>query len=304
MTTQHLPADDDLSLQRAERKLFDELVRVVGQVSRNREEVHLEEILIADDTVLRRETVNYSDAVHEHLLVAGSGDADGQDALKELASYALPVLTRMPARSIEDREKRRAAAASMIFTSTLARTRTRFVVSSENESAVTFRLHHQLIEQLQQGCEELVHKLSGEIVLQDGAQFLFTFDGRVEIYEVGQEDSTIRGDIVGTGPARRWRYAFGRDKVSYGVVAVLLVLFLGLFFYGLTIHVQNPATTTVIRGAAGRQFLIQDDGFWRGQIQRLQSGVVPVLLVTVVTLVIRFPHKLVIDWSQRYSAGR
>lgn len=289
---------DDVS----ERILFRGLATVVGAAASQREFLNPDDLLVEDDSRIRAKArlVNYVDAAKEHI-PADTAEQERR-ALEGLASFALPVLMRMPSHSVEDRDKRRSAADSLLFASRLTPTRTLFVVSSENEEAVTFRLHHQLIERLQKGCEDLITKLSQPIPVRNGT-ITFTFESPVEIYEVGQEDPTILGEIVGTTLRARWKYARRKERISYAVLAVLFVVFSGLVAYLVAAHLGQPVVDDAIVTTTGGQYVRRDDGFWIGQAQRLQSGVIPVLLVTAITLVIRFPRGVVISWIQRYGNG-
>jgi hypothetical protein len=179
-------------------------------------------------------------------------------------------------------------------------TRSLFIVSSENERSVTFRLHHQLIERLQKGCEDLVVQLHNSIPF-DGGQLTIRFDGAIEIYEVGQEDSTIKGEIVGTSFRERVQDAMRAEPVQYTAFLVLFSLFLVLLGLLTTEHFSNGTVLDPIFVRHGRSFVQRDDGFWLGEAQRLQSGLIPVLLVTGVTLILRFPRGLIIRWTQRYT---
>jgi hypothetical protein len=279
-----------------ERDLFAELARVVGAASKEREHISPDDLLVLDDSTI--ELRDFSDAAGE--FIDDDTDAIKATALKGLAGYALPVLTRMPARSGEDRDKRRSAAQSLLFASTVTPTRSLFIVSSENERSVTFRLHHQLIERLQKGCEDLVVQLHNSIPF-DGGQLTIRFDGAIEIYEVGQEDSTIKGEIVGTSFRERVQDAMRAEPVQYTAFLVLFSLFLVLLGLLTTEHFSNGTVLDPIFVRHGRSFVQRDDGFWLGEAQRLQSGLIPVLLVTGVTLILRFPRGLIIRWTQRYT---
>jgi hypothetical protein len=279
-----------------ERDLFAELARVVGAASKEREHISPDDLLVLDDSKI--DLRDFSDAAGVY--IDDGTEAIKATALKGLAGYALPVLTRMPARSGEDRDKRRSAAQSLLFASTVTPTRSLFIVSSENERSVTFRLHHQLIERLQKGCEDLVVLLHDPIP-SDGGQLTIRFDGAIEIYEVGQEDSTIKGSIVGNSFRERAQDAVRAERVQYTAFFVLFMLFLVLLALLAVEHLSNGTVADAIIVRHGKSFVYRDDGFWLGEAQRLQSGVIPVLLVTVVTLVLRFPRGLIIRWTQRYT---
>jgi hypothetical protein len=284
---------------RSEISLFRQLAKVVGDTAKEREDLDPDELLVADDSKVREKgNLDYSDAASKY--IPPDTKEHLKQALRGLAGLALPVLTRMPARSMEDRDKRRSVAESLLFASVITPTRTLFIVNSENESAVTFRLHHQLIERLQRGCEDLFELLNRRIDIQGGV-LEFRFQSPIEIYEVGQEDPTILGEIVGTSTRSRIRYALNKDRAAYVVVGVL-----ALVFCLLLVLVQGPLDDGTVRDqivtVGARQYIERTDGFWEGHGQRLQSGVIPVLLVTAITLLIKFPRRLVISWSQRYGS--
>jgi hypothetical protein len=171
----------------------------------------------------------------------------------------------------------------------------------ENERSATFRLHHRLIERLQEACEDLIALLTKPVDLPDGSSVDFEFLSPIEIYEVGQEDSTILGEIVGYSFSPRLRYAVRKDRPSYIATCVLAALFVVLLAILLAHHMHSDHSTVFLTVSQGRSFFAQPDNFWPGQAERLQSGVIPVLLVTVLTLITRFPRGVFISWSQRYG---
>jgi uncharacterized protein (DUF1778 family) len=219
------------------------------------------------------------------------------DRVVSIASYALPVLMRMPVRNAEDREKRRLAAESLVYASVVTPTRSQFVVSSENQSAVTVRLHNQLIESLREGCEHLLAVLSAPIEIE-GGKLTFALQGRIEIYEVGQEDSTISGRLVGFSTRDRLRFLKETQRVNVFVALVLSFAFVVLFAYLFLHHLSEGTTLVAVHGTPGSFFLEQPDNFWLGEAERLQSGVIPVLLVTGFTLLLKYPQGEVVRWSQ------
>jgi hypothetical protein len=219
-----------------------------------------------------------------------------------LASYALPVLMRMPARNAEDRERRRLASESLMYASVVTPTRSQFVVSAENESAVTVRMHNQLIERLQNGCEDLLRLLRQPVAVA-GGKVQFALDGQIQIYEVGQEDSTITGHLVGFTTKDRLRDLRKTNKVSAVVASLLAIAFLALFLLLLRQHIHHGTTTVQIHeSSAGHSYYQQSDQFWLGEAERLQSGVLPVLLVTSLTLLIKYPRKQEVRWTQLLRA--
>jgi hypothetical protein len=273
-----------------ERDLFRELTRVIGAAAKERESDMLRDIAV--------KRPDFHDAADEY--ISPDTDKAQAEALRGLAGFALPVLTRMPARSDEDRDKRRNAADSLLFASTVTPTRALFIVSSENERAVTFRIHHQLIERLQQGCEDLIRMIEKPIVIEAGEVHMI-FDGQIEIYEVGQEDSTIMGAIVGTSFSARLKYAARKERAQYWALGVLILLLIILFGFLAVRHFQDSTIADAVIRRNRREFVTRHDAFWTGETQRLQSGLIPVLLVSAITLVIKFPRGVVVRWTQRYG---
>jgi hypothetical protein len=255
----------------------------------------------AQDEVLRWTTTEregeapptFADLAREHLT---SHDADDQSVVS-LSSYALPVLMRMPARNAEDRERRKLASEDLVYASIVTPTRSQFVVSAENQSAITIRLHNQLIERLQQGCEDLLKLLAAPVAIA-GGKLSFALQGRIEIYEVGQEDSTITGQLVGFNMRDRLRYLFNTERVGVFVVLLLLVAFVALFVLLLLHHTNHGTSIVEIQGSLRNPYIVQPDRFWIGQAERLQSGVLPVLLVTFLTLLVKYPRRQVVRWTQ------
>lgn len=256
----------------------------------------------AQDDVLRWATTardgepppSFAGLAREHL---GTTPAADDNLVVSLSSYALPVLMRMPARNAEDRERRRLAAEDLVYASVVTPTRSQFVVSSENQGAITVRLHNQLIERLQQGCEDLLRLLAAPVAIADGT-IAFDLRGRIEIYEVGQEDSTISGKLVGFTVRDRLRDLAETERVGVLVGCFLLLAFATLFVSLFIHHLNHPSAIVSIYGAGGHSYSVQPDHFWLGQAERLQSGVVPVLLVTGLTLVVKYPRGQVVRWTQ------
>lgn len=209
---------------------------------------------------------------------------------------------RMPARNAEDRERRRLAAESLIYASVITPTRSQFVVSSENQRAVTVRLHNQLIELLQQGCQDLLKLLAASPVAVLDGTVTFTLHGRIEIYEVGQEDSTITGRLVGFTIRDRLRDLSETERVGVSVATLLAVAAVALFLLLLAQHLHHSTIDLRIYGSAGHMYLAQSDDFWLGEAARLQSGVLPVLLVTCLTLLVKYPRGQVVRWTQLLRA--
>lgn len=75
-------------------------------------------------------------------------------------ALATPIFERMPYRTIDDLDKLETAWRHVIFASVLPGTATRFMVTRETNGWLRFRLHNELIERLQRGCEDLVDVLS------------------------------------------------------------------------------------------------------------------------------------------------
>ena len=159
----HQSENVEVESEASDVALYKELAEVVGTVAKMRETLTPDDLLVTDAELLTTD----SDVAKAY--TSTNLDPLTQEAIRGLSRYAVPVLTRMPTRSIEDRDKRRATADSLLFASSLAPTRTMFVVNQENEGAVTFRLHHQLIERLQRGCEDLYKALNGDIEIEHGA---------------------------------------------------------------------------------------------------------------------------------------
>jgi hypothetical protein len=237
---------------------------------------------------------SFAGLAREHLGTIPNAD---DNLVVSLASYALPVLMRMPARNAEDRERRRLAAEDLVYASVVTPTRSQFVVSSENQSAVTVRLHNQLIERLQQGCEDLLRLLAAPVAVAGGT-IAFDLRGRIEIYEVGQEDSTISGKLVGFTVRDRLHDLAETERVGVLVGCFLLLAFATLFVFLFIHHLNHGSVIVSAYGAGGHFYSVQSDQFWLGQAERLQSGVVPVLLVTGLTLLVKYPRGQVVRWTQ------
>jgi hypothetical protein len=254
----------------------------------------------ADDELLRPSTVDtggkrhqtFADVARKHLSSARPDD----DVVLSLAAYALPVLMRMPARNAEDREKRRLASESLVYASVITPTRSQFVVSVENRGAVTVRLHNPLIEHLQQGCEDLLRLLKSPIVIQKGT-LTIRLQNRIEIYEVGQEDSTITGRLVGFRTRDRVRDLVRNERVGVVVSALLSAAFIALFIVLVVYHGEHATSLSQIQGRPPHASLVTQDQFWLGEGQRLQSGLIPVLLVTLITVALKYPRNMTIRWT-------
>jgi uncharacterized protein (DUF1778 family) len=277
----------------SENIVFQKLAKVATSiVVEGNSEPHDDLLRPASTMPKGQEAPTFAALARDHL---GGGEID--DRVVSISSYALPVLMRMPARNAEDREKRRLAAESLVYASVVTPTRSQFVVSSENQSAVTVRLHNQLIESLREGCEHLLEVLSVPIEIK-GGKLTFALQGRIEIYEVGQEDSTISGRLVGFSTRDRLQFLRETQRVNVFVALVLSVAFVVLFAFLLLHHLNEGTAVLAVQGTPGNFFLEQPDNFWLGEAERLQSGVIPVLLVTGFTLLLKYPQGEVVRWSQ------
>jgi hypothetical protein len=211
-------------------------------------------------------------------------------------SLGLPIFQRMPSGTRDDINKLEEAWRHLIFASDLTATGTRFIVTRETNGWVRFRLHNPLIERLQRGCEDLVELLEqGRIgELEDSTtarseeelvQKVFRTPKEINIYEHGQEDATIIGRVIGKSLRRRARYFARIHRAS------ILTFFVLLALLALMIIFEVADIPSSHKG-------LQD---WR---DRLATGLVPVLLVTAISLEAarkRRPHGNV-AWSHRYPA--
>lgn len=287
------PQPQDGIAATAESTVFQELSKVATAiVVEGNSEPHDDLLRPASTMPKGQEAPTFAALARKHL---GGGEAD--DRVVSVASYALPVLMRMPARNAEDREKRRLAAEALAYASVVTPTRSQFVVSSENQSAVTVRLHNQLIESLREGCEHLLEVLSTPIEIEAG-KLTFALQGRIEIYEVGQEDSTISGRLVGFSTRDRLQFLRETQRVNVFVAVALSIAFVVLFAFLLLHHLSEGTAVVAIQGTPGSFTFEQPDNFWLGEAERLQSGVIPVLLVTGFTLLLKYPQGEVVRWSQ------
>jgi hypothetical protein len=102
------------------------------------------------------------DEVHHALQLLGlrPPDMPGSDDAEQLKCYLLarakPILDKMPARTDEEEERKKRSEENIIFVADLADSNTLFMVTSHTQSTIRFRLLNSKIEDLQQGCEELV----------------------------------------------------------------------------------------------------------------------------------------------------
>jgi hypothetical protein len=225
-------------------------------------------------------------------------------------TLAMPIFERMPYRTIDDLFKLESAWRHIVFASSLPETGTRFMVTNETNGWILFRLHNELIERLQAGCENLLRTLDRHEVASlrtsgrsDSATTTVkattgASDGRIlpclgdrysiTIFEHGQEDSTISGDVIGSTWRDRVRYFWRQHHVLIATLVVVAALIVGL----VVLQINDLPGTSKHAELAG----------WR---DRLATGLVPVFLINGVALIFAFltRDRTNIRWTQRYASA-
>jgi hypothetical protein len=154
---------------------------------------------------------------------------------KYFEDRAKHILERIPEKSGEDADRKKRAVDNLVYASDLPNSNTEFMVTSHTSAFVRFRLLNPKLEDLQEGCEDLVQR----IYEYNGRRSLLrlrhaearktptlTIAGRIRILEHGLEEPTISGIIVRNRIAALWQFA-AKDVV---ILVSGIILFLMLAF--------------------------------------------------------------------------
>jgi hypothetical protein len=136
----------------------------------------------------------------------------------------------MPDGDDESKARKERTKRNLIYASDLAKSNTVFMVTAHTKGMIRFRLWNVKIEDLQEGCEDLVQLFmnhgSQQIQLDDSEGVANTFplsvEGRIRILEHGLEESTISGTVVNTLWERM--RTFAPVELSLTVLGVVLAI--------------------------------------------------------------------------------
>lgn len=167
---------------------------------------------------------------------------DGRDPTNEatLEKYfedrARHILERIPAKCDEDADRKRRAVDNLIYASDLPNSNTEFMVTSHTSAFVRFRLLNSKLEDLQEGCQDLVQR----ILDYNGRHSLLrlrraearnkptlTIAGRIRILEHGLEEPTISGIIIRNRIRALWQFAAKDVAILLSGIVLFLVLAFG-----------------------------------------------------------------------------
>jgi hypothetical protein len=152
------------------------------------------------------------------------GDWNVEKDRAQLQSYfrtrAEEIFHRMPAATDDERKRKRFAEENIIYASEVPPTSTPFMVVTHTNAHVRFRLSNSRLEDLQQGCKNLVDLIDAG---SSSPNSVMKKIGDVRVFEHGHEDSTIRGEFVTSRIAYARRHA-AREILTSSFTALIFVL--------------------------------------------------------------------------------
>lgn len=225
-------------------------------------------------------TVHADDAdVREAFFAKGLWPADldrgADDAARRRAflPVAEPIIKALPTATADDRASAARARKNLVVAGYVPGTGAAFMVSRENRRAVVMRLHHVLVERLQQGCEEMVK------ALQEPAAGVHFKLWQIQISAPGESNTMIRGAIVGRGLLARGRFLYRRARLRVVTAVVLATTLAALALVQLSGLRLPGALNTHLAG--------------------LTRGLVPATLIALIALWVELPPKGAIQWVHR-----
>ncbi|MHC2275424.1 hypothetical protein ACVME8_002035 [Bradyrhizobium diazoefficiens] len=153
-----------------------------------------------------------------------------EDALRDcFLQKATSILSHIPGRSEEEKQRIERAKQFTIFASTHTDTGTDFMVVRETNGMMLLRLYHNRLELLQEGAERILELLGADRVR--GKLGTLSVSRGIEVYEHGLATPTIKGKVVDN----RLRYALRharKDQFLLVGAAVLATAALSLDYQG------------------------------------------------------------------------
>lgn len=153
-----------------------------------------------------------------------------EDALRNcFLQKANSILSHIPERNEEEKQRIDRAKQFTIFASTHTDTGTDFMVVRETSGMMLLRLYHNRLELLQEGAERIIELLGADRA--KGRSGTLSVSRRIEVYEHGLATPTIRGKVVDN----RFRYALRharKDQYLLVGAAILAIIALWLNYHG------------------------------------------------------------------------
>ena len=179
---------------------------------------------------------------------AGDPPENGSTNEKELHKYFLErakhIIARIPGKDKDEKEdgdedgnRKQRTIDNLVYASDLPKSSTDFMVTAHTTAFIRFRLLNPKLEDLQEGCEELVQLIMGynnkgnfwSRVSKSKAKDRprLTIAGRIRILEHGLEEPTISGEIIASRLRALWEFA-AKDVVllAIGLVGFVLLVWL------------------------------------------------------------------------------
>jgi hypothetical protein len=156
--------------------------------------------------------------------------ADGpEDAIKEYClKRAEPIFDRMPERTEEEKVRKDFSRHNIVYASDLPRSNTLLMVTAHTESEYRVRLLNPKIEDLQEGCEDLIVRITE--YNRRHPQGRLQVVGLIKVFEHGLEESTISGTVVES----RWEVTkriAGRDFLIAVSGLLLFIILTGMAIF-------------------------------------------------------------------------
>jgi hypothetical protein len=127
--------------------------------------------------------------------IPSSNGSDSEMKMKEyFLARAEPIFHKMPETTDEEKARKEFSRQNIVYASDLPRSNSLFMVTAHTEGEYRFRLLNPKIEELQDGCEDLVVRIRE--YNEKHADRQLTVYGKIRIFEHGLEESTISGSVV------------------------------------------------------------------------------------------------------------
>jgi hypothetical protein len=158
--------------------------------------------------------------------IPSANGAEGENNMKEyFLARAEPIFHKMPETTEEEKARKEFSRQNIVYASDLPRSNSLFMVTAHTEGEYRFRLLNPKIEELQDGCEDLIIRIREYNEKHRDRQL--TVYGKIRIFEHGLEESTISGSIVHKTLFENIKTLASRELL---LVRVGLIIFLVGFF--------------------------------------------------------------------------
>jgi hypothetical protein len=229
---------------------------------------------------------------------AASDNQDTPDPTIEgqIQQYSLnraePIIFRMPERSDEETQRKEFAKKTIFYAGTLSNSNTLFMVNRESNGTARFRLLNSKIEDLQEGCDDLIRIIEHHnrslierflhVFARSDSSFLsLGIEEKIKIYEHGLEESTISGVVI-KGFRRRWRYILRHSGLE------VTVFFVGAILFGMSFVLLNSD-------------VIRSESSLTGHIERFSTAMITTAIVSLISVFNAFRLMPVVQWTASYE---